>query len=78
MFWATSLTVEHNHSDCRTINFVLIVFFGACVCVNMCDLECLPALRFIYVFNCVYVYVNMCTHVYVGTCEGTEVPLELE
>lgn len=49
-----------------------------CVCVNMCDLECLPVLRFIYVFNCVYVYVNMCTHVYVGTCEGTEVPLELE
>lgn len=44
----------------------------------MCDLECLPVLRFIYVFNCVYVYVNMCTHVYVGTCEGTEVPLELE
>lgn len=46
----------------------------------MCDLEYLPVLMFIHVFNCVYVYVSMSTLVYVGTCwgTGTEVPLELK
>lgn len=57
----TSLIAERNHSDYITINFVL--FFGACVYV-MCDLDCLPVLMFIHVFNCVYVYVSMSTHVY--------------